>query len=300
MSRSAHESQTIVGIGRTSESVLVDEKRTSGQLQVQKKEGKEERWPYWKWSRQDNTTETASPTSDDDINKKAYAQALTAPLPTPHWQRLHLEQRERWQRRQRTERSVREHGFDVERLARRLQERELPRVPIPIHLAPGEFAHYSAEATLREAPYITASFGVYPARDCGTLILTNKRIIYIGRKCQMVLDYTRLSQYMRLRGAIAIMAGHWSRQEVFEIHRPLECTMYLDCIIRRFQQQQLYEEDQQIKRIAAHLAYVTQRRKMQTPSIVDLDTIPLTATPVSTPTPPSDAHRRQTPVSSLP
>lgn len=260
--------------------IVEGDRRTSGQLSIagkSLKQGKQAVTP----SMAIPGLNKLHPVTDYDISMKAYAQALTAPLPAPHWDRLRQEQRARRQRRLQAERSIREHGFDIERLAQRLQEADLPRVPLSVHLAPGEFAHYKAEATLREGPYLTESFGVFPAKDQGTIILTNKRFIYIGRTCQMVLDYARLAEHMRLRGAIVLKASHWSRQEVFEIQRPLECAMYLECLLKRFRQQQIYDEAMYVRKIAQHQARRAQRRQLQTPSIMDLDTIPLAVTPSS-------------------
>jgi hypothetical protein len=82
----------------------------------------------------------------------------------------------------------------------------------------------------------TAKRYTYIARDHGVLILTSERMIYIGRRSQIVLSYARLLHVSRLRGAIAFMADHWSRREIFELQRPLECTMYLEYILQRFQE----------------------------------------------------------------
>src|SRR5205807_1768923 len=112
--------------------------------------------------------------------------------PAPNWQRFRQEQRDHRQKRLRVERSLREHGFDVEKLARLLKEEVLPTVSVPVRLLPGESAHYSTEATLCGEPVGETIRYTYPAKDHGTLILTNKRMIYIGRKSQIVLDYTRL------------------------------------------------------------------------------------------------------------
>ena len=109
---------------------------------------------------------------------------------------------------------------------------------VPIHLLAGEHAHYSTDATLCGEPSSSAIGYTYPAKEHGTLILTNKRLVYIGRKSQIVLDYGRLLHVSRLRGAIAFQAEHWYKREIFEVPRSLECTMLLDHILERFQQEQ--------------------------------------------------------------
>lgn len=166
------------------------------------------------------------------------AQATTAKVETPNWQRFRQDQRARRQQRLNVARSLREHGFDVEKLAYQLKEDTLVEIIVPLHLLPGEHAYYSTDATLCGEPIGNALRYTYPARDHGTLILTSKRLIYIGRKSQIVLDYARLAHISRLRGAIALQADHWYRREIFEVRRPLECIMHLESILRHFQREQ--------------------------------------------------------------
>jgi hypothetical protein len=170
-----------------------------------------------------------------DRNLREAAQALTIPIEMPYKQRAREEQRAHRKSRQQTERSIREHGFDVEKLARMLQNGMLPAISVPVRLLPGEYAHYSTDATRCREPLRTAKRYTYIARDHGVLILTSERMIYIGRRSQIVLSYARLLHVSRLRGAVAFMADHWSRREIFELQRPLECTMYLEYILQRFQ-----------------------------------------------------------------
>src|SRR6266516_1393792 len=169
-----------------------------------------------------------------DLGLKERAQAPTDKVETPNWQRSRQDQRERRRRRLQAERSMREHGFDVEKLAQRLKEESLPEVPVPLRLLQGERAHYSTDATLCSEPTGGTIRYMYPAKDHGKLILTNKRLVYIGRKNQIVLDYARLFHVSRLRGAIAFQAEHWYRREIFQVRRSLECTMYLECILERY------------------------------------------------------------------
>jgi hypothetical protein len=186
-------------------------------------------------------TETPGDVFDDeDWNRELCLQEFTrAPtakveIPTPNWQRFRQEQRERRQHRLYVERSLREHGFDVERLVRKLKEEPLPVVSVPARLQDGEYAHYSVDATLCGEPTGESIRYMYPAKDHGTLILTNMRMIYMGRKSQIVLDYARLLHLSRLRGAVAFQATHWYRREIFEVRRPLECSMYIEAILEHF------------------------------------------------------------------
>ena len=199
------------------------------------------------------------------------AQAPTAKTETPNWQRFHQEQRERRHRRLHVERSLREHGFDVATLARRLKEKTLPEICVPIYLLPGEHAHYSTDATLCGEPSTSALRNTYPAKEHGTLILTNKRLVYLGRKSQIVLDYGRLSHVSRLRGAIAFQAEHWYKREILEVPRSLECTMFLDHILERFHQEQ--------PRIPVANSYVQFNQHVEEAPVaavsVEIDTMPL-------------------------
>ena len=179
-----------------------------------------------------------TPITDQDLRLQERAQAPTDKVETPTRQRFLKEQREHRQRRLKVERSLREHGFDVEKLAQRLKEETLPEVVVPMRLQVDERAHYCTDATLCGEPIGGVLRYTYPAKDHGTLILTNKRLVYIGRKSQIVLDYARLLHVSRLRGAIAFQAEHWYRREIFEVPRSLECTMHLECILERFQQEQ--------------------------------------------------------------
>ncbi len=176
-----------------------------------------------------------------DLSLRAHAQAQTAKIAAPNWQRFRQDQRERRLKRIQIARALREYGFDIDKLAQQLNEDVMPEVSVSVRLLPGEHAHYSTDATLCGEPIGNALRYTYPARDHGTLILTNKRLIYIGRTSQIVLDYVRLSHVCRLRGAIAFQAEHWYRREIFEVRRALECIMHLEAILKRFQREQEFE-----------------------------------------------------------
>ncbi len=167
------------------------------------------------------------------------AQASTQPIEVPYWQRAHREQREKRLRRLQAERSLREHGFDVERLAQHLQQGHLFPVQVPVQLFPGEHAYYVTEATrcgeLFSAASVAAEQERRKVKDYGTLIFTGERMIYLGRRGQILLGYGHLLYVSRLRRAVAFMAEHWTERETFEVARPLECTMYLEYILQRFQ-----------------------------------------------------------------
>ena len=114
----------------------------------------------------------------------------------------------------------------------------LPVVPVPVCLFPGEQAHFLVNATLcgerlQETLHPASSVSpTYPAQDHGLLILTNRRMVYIGRKSQTVLDYAHLLHVSCLRGAIAFEADHWQKRVIFALFRPEECAAYVEAILR--------------------------------------------------------------------
>ncbi len=121
-------------------------------------------------------------------------------------------------------------------LSRYLQDGSLPSISVPVRLFPGEQAHYSTHATLcGERIGETGDGGryTYPAQDHGMLILTNKRMIYIGRRRQVVLDYSHLLRVLPLRDALAFEADHWQRRVIFEVLHPQECAEYIAAILRQ-------------------------------------------------------------------
>ena len=74
-------------------------------------------------------------------------------------------------------------------------------------------------------------------RDHGLLILTDRRLIYLGRRCQILLGYDHLLQVSRQRNGVAFLADHWRRRELFTMRRPLECVLCLEKLLWRFQQE---------------------------------------------------------------
>ena len=111
----------------------------------------------------------------------------------------------------------------------------MPVVAVPVCLVPGEQAHYSTNATLcgeRMQEALHPAYPTYPAQDHGLLILSNKRIVYLGRKSQIVLDFAHLLHVSRLRGAVAFEADHWQKRVIFALSRPEECAAYVEAILR--------------------------------------------------------------------
>ena len=214
-----------------------------------------------------STLQECSPVTEQDVCTSDFA---AAQVEAPSWQQMRQERRERRVRRLRVEHALREHGFDVEALECHLREETLPIVAVPLQLLSGEQAHYSTDATLCGEPIIESARCTYPARDHGTLIFTNRRVIYLGRRSQIVLDYDRLLHTSRLRGAIAFHVKEKQKREIFEVQRPLESTMYLDCLLQR------YREEHALENAVSTSAHNFMTDAVRTPSLVDgIETIPL-------------------------
>lgn len=150
----------------------------------------------------------------------AFHEEVTRSVKTPAWmlragnQEPTTRQQERWER---------------EPAAR---ENALPVISVPVRLGAGEVAHYSANATLCGERIQETTRYTYPALDHGLLILTSKRIIYVGRKSQIVLDYTHLLHVSQLRGALAFEADHWQKRVIFEVPQPQACAACIAEILR--------------------------------------------------------------------
>jgi hypothetical protein len=170
------------------------------------------------------------------------------------WKRQReLQERRRLRlRRLREERVVREHGFDVLALALRLRTEILPVVEVPASLLAGEVAHYRTEAMLCGEP-LTGAMGRgrnrYRIKDQGILILTSQRLLYLGRQRQIALSYERLREVSRTHRAVSFLAEGWGRCQLFEVRRPLEVTMYLECILQRYASPPSDDSDQESSRI---------------------------------------------------
>ncbi len=204
-----------------------------------------------------------------EYNLQPYARSTTTKTRVPHWQLIRQVQRTRKLKQAQTDRAKREHGFDVEQLAQPLRSGPLPQIYVPTRLLAGEYAHYCTDATLREEPLPGSMQPGYQIKDQGMLILTSKRILYIGRRRQLVLSYNHLLHISHLQGAIAILSETWSRREIFEMRLPLECTMYLETILLCYRQQNIQLEKFGVSaqstdaHVPAHSAWTTVAQNSQ-------------------------------------
>jgi len=195
----------------------------------------------WSRDRQElQPTHTSTTSTTETLETVSHS---VLPLETPTWLQ-DLEQHVVYTREQqhtKAHRSIRKYGFDVQELAQQAEADTLPSVAVPLRLLPQESAHYCTDATLSSETPVAAQSQqtrfTYTATDHGRLILTSKRMIYMGRTGQIVLDYARLTHVSRLPNAIVFCADHWSKRHVFAMSRPLECALYLENSLRQFQRQ---------------------------------------------------------------
>lgn len=98
----------------------------------------------------------------------------------------------------------------------------LPVIHVPVRLQPGECAHYSIGAALYSDKLNGATSISYPPLDQGLLILTNRRVFYLGKRCQLVLAYTHLWYVSLLQNAVALHIERQFRRIILEIEHPQE------------------------------------------------------------------------------
>lgn len=98
----------------------------------------------------------------------------------------------------------------------------LPIIHVPVRLQPGECAHYSIGAALCSDRISGSDRAPYPPLDHGLLILTNRRIFYIGKRSQLILAYTHLWYVSLLRNAIALHIEKQFRRIIIELEHPHE------------------------------------------------------------------------------
>src|SRR5690242_7051843 len=102
---------------------------------------------------------------------------VSIPVVAPNWRRERQLVRGRRRRRLKPPRSNQTNDFDSRQLALQLQQPELPHIAVPTRLLPGEHAYYRTDVTLcRELPGEPTT-SRYLAKDYGSLIFTNRRLL---------------------------------------------------------------------------------------------------------------------------
>lgn len=170
---------------------------------------------------------------EDDVagmNKKGlpalkFHEQLTRPVDTPHLFTLRMHKEPHtgkgllsgWRRERMTEQLAR---ADV-----------LSPIAVPVRLQDGEHAYYCSRATRCGEPIKETLRTTYPAQDHGLLIMTNQRLLFIGRKSQLVLDYVHMLHISRLEGTLAFEADHWQKRAIFSMPQPETCAARLEAIL---------------------------------------------------------------------
>jgi hypothetical protein len=134
------------------------------------------------------------------------------------------------------------YGFSVESLVSQLRQGQLPSIEVPFRLFLGETAHYCTDAALCEAPVeslLTEEFAHWsPARyrikDRGLLVLTSRRLLYLGRQRQMLLGYEQIIHISHWYDYLALTIEHVQKRQLFEMRRALECLIYLEHLLQRY------------------------------------------------------------------
>lgn len=103
-----------------------------------------------------------------------------------------------------------------------LKSSVLPIIHVPVRLQPGECAHYSIGASLCSDRTSGSERAPYPPLDHGLLILTNRRLFYIGKRSQLILAYTHLWYVSLLHTAIALHIEGQFRRIIIELEHPHE------------------------------------------------------------------------------
>lgn len=192
------------------------------------------------WPGQRISPANAVPTTQTDVRlSEQFFQAPTAPLVMPP--ALPLRQKSPSSGPSHVDHAQfsSEHDPEIEQLSRSLNNENWPLVKVPVHLLPMESAYYSTTATWCGEQLNPPDPYLYAVKDQGLLILTNLRLIYQGRRSQLILSYDHLLQVSLQRDVLSLLVEHWSKLVLFEVPRPLECDIYLTHILRRFKQMSL-------------------------------------------------------------
>lgn len=123
-------------------------------------------------------------------------------------------------------------GWRRERMTEQLARADvLSPIAVPVRLQDGEHAYYCSRATRCGEPIKETLRTTYPAQDHGLLIMTNQRLLFIGRKSQLVLDYVHMLHISRLEGTLAFEADHWQKRAIFSMPQPETCAARLEAIL---------------------------------------------------------------------
>jgi hypothetical protein len=99
-----------------------------------------------------------------------------------------------------------------------------------VRLQHGECAHYSIGATLCSDRISNSEYATYPLLDQGLLVLTNRRVLYIGKRCRFTLAYTHLWYVSLLHTAVALHIEGQFRRIIIELEHPHEWASRIELL----------------------------------------------------------------------
>jgi hypothetical protein len=111
-----------------------------------------------------------------------------------------------------------------------LKSSVLPIIHVPVRLQHGECAHYSIGATLCSDRVTNGERATYPLLDNGLMILTNRRVLYVGKRCKFTLAYTHLWYVSLLHSAIALHIEGQFRRIIIELEHPQEWASRIELL----------------------------------------------------------------------
>ena len=163
----------------------------------------------------------------------------------------------------------------------------LPIIHVPVRLQHGECAHYSIGATLCSDRISSSARATYPSLDNGLLVLTNRRVLYIGKRCQFTLAYTHLWYVSLLHTAVALHIEGQFRRVIIEMEHPREWASRIELLAFIARRARPREELPTLSVAAIPGLNVTVKRRAIKPAtskkaiIVENATVPLLAERVS-------------------
>jgi hypothetical protein len=201
---------------------------------------------FWEYDAHDQPTvlvDAPDPADPPEIMETSRGLSLPLSLPpaaqslspVPWTDEHYLQHDQRLQSLQ-VEREIRFYGFDAAALAKRLRDEPLAPISVSVSLHASEVAYYRAEVRLFDEFSSATKRAKSKAKDQGTLLLTNQRIIYLGQKRHMMFGYERVLQVEQAKGALVLSTEYWTKKQFFCMQHPLECAMYLEHLLHCFQQ----------------------------------------------------------------
>jgi hypothetical protein len=157
-----------------------------------------------------------------------------------------------------------------------------PGVHVPLRFPSDERVCYASTAAWCREPSSVRKQADREVKDRGTLILTNRRVIYLGRLGQFVIGYAHLTPLLMLPDTLALVSGSGTNTErnLFVLSSADECLSYLEALLILWQQQQSLQTPGAATEVAAALPYqIMHPSSTVAPAISTLSTTTCSDTP---------------------